>query len=140
MTFIVEGHRGECGLPETIADSCILELSLPIPKQMRAVDSDPKISFEVGDKSSHWPDRRRIRQRPLNQGKSEPVEADKSAFRSNPKIAIIRLADGIDRSTEKAPVWSPFIVDVLRYCSGRVQRASCVRKADALDDCQKTTA
>jgi hypothetical protein len=139
MTFTVKGHGSECGLLETIADSCILELSLPIPKQMGAVDSDPKISFAVGNKSSHCPDRRRIRQRPLNQGKTEPIEADKSAFRSNPKIAIIRLADGIDRSTEETPVRCPFIVDILRYCSGRVQRANCVHKADALDDCQKTT-
>jgi hypothetical protein len=109
-----------------MADNCILELSLAIPKQVRAVEADPQISFDIGHESTHCANWREVRQRPLNQGEGKPIEADETPFGSNPEIAIVRLADGIDRSTEESPVCSPLIVDVLRYCSGWVQSASRV--------------
>ncbi len=89
ITFTVEGHCSECGLPQTIADNRILELSIPIPEQVRAIDADPKILLDIGHESAHGPNRRRVRQRSLNQGESKAIEADKTPFGSNPEIAIV---------------------------------------------------
>jgi hypothetical protein len=139
MTFTVERHCSERGLLQAIADNCILELSLAIPKQVRAVEADPQISFDIGHESTHCAYRRGVRQRPLNQGEGKPIEADETPFGSNPEIAIVRLADGIDRSTQKSSICSPLVVDVLGYCSGWVQGASRVHKTEARDHGQKTT-
>jgi hypothetical protein len=47
MTFTVKGHRGECGLLQTIANDCILKSSFPITEQMWAVKADPQVSFGI---------------------------------------------------------------------------------------------
>ena len=105
---------------------------------MWAINADPKVSFCIGYKSAHSPNRRRVRQGAPNQSKSKSIEADQTTFRSNPEVAVIRLADGIDYSSQESLAGSPLIVDVLRYCPGGVQSASRVYKTNARDPGQQT--
>jgi hypothetical protein len=140
VTFTVEGHRGECGLLlQTITNNGILELSFAITEQMRSVKSDPKVSFSIRHKSAHSANRRRVRKGSLNQGESKPIEADEAPLRSDPEVAIMRLADGIDGSPDESSVCSPLIVNVLRHCPAGVQSASWVHETDTRDPGQKAT-
>ncbi len=112
-TLVVRDDRRKGDVLKIKSGVWILELPVTIKKHVWTFEDESRGSRCVGCEAAHGADRRRVRKWSLNQSEIEPVESDQTSFSPNPQIAIGRLTNGINLSSEKSFSSLPFVMYVL---------------------------